>query len=50
MKKVQKRAETVEEWEIVVRPEVMKIMLESEYGYLPEEPENVEFEIKNTDD
>ena len=45
-----KRAETVEEWENTVRPMVAKTMLESEYGYLPEEPESVSFEIKNIDD
>lgn len=44
------RAETVEEWENAVRPLVEKTMLESEYGYLPEEPESVTFEIKNTDE
>lgn len=44
-----KRAGNVEEWENVVRPLVAKTMLESEYGYLPEEPESVSFEIKNTD-
>ena len=45
-----KRAENVEEWENTVRPEVEKAMLECEYGYLPEAPESVEFEVKNIDD
>lgn len=45
-----KRAETVEEWESVIRPEIEKIMLECEYGYLPEEPESVTYEIKSVDE
>lgn len=44
-----KRAETVEEWE-KIRPEIMKTMFECEYGYLPENPEDVSFEIKNIDE
>ena len=39
-----KRVQTVDEWK-KIRPLVLKSMLENEYGYLPEEPENVEFSI-----
>lgn len=39
-----KRVQTVDEWN-EIRPLVLKTMLENEYGYLPEEPENVEFSI-----
>lgn len=45
-----KRAVTVEEWENTIRPEIEKIMLESEYGYLPEYPESVTYEIKSIDE
>ena len=44
-----KRAETVEEWE-KIRPEIEKMMQECEYGYLPEAPEEVSFEVKNIDE
>lgn len=44
-----KRAETVDDWE-KIRPEIKKIMLESEYGYLPDSPKEVNFEIKNRDE
>ena len=42
-------AKTVEEWE-KMRPEVEKMMQECEYGYLPESPEEISFEVKNVDD
>ncbi len=45
-----KRVKTVGEWEENVRPKIEEIMLEYEYGYLPDAPEKVEFKIKNTDD
>lgn len=43
-----KRAETAEEWERS-RPTVAEIMQKCEYGYIPEKPEMVSFEIKETD-
>ncbi len=43
------RISTVEEWE-KARPVVLKTMLENEYGYMPEDPENVNFEIKEFDE
>lgn len=43
-----KRAETAEEWE-KIRPAVAEIMQKCEYGYLPEKPEKISFEIKETD-
>lgn len=43
-----KKAQTAGEWE-KIRPEILKIMLENEYGYLPEAPESVSFRIKETD-
>lgn len=45
-----KRVQTVEEWENSVRPVIEKTMLECEYGYLPDEPAEVLFSIKNVDD
>ena len=42
------RVKTAEEWE-KVRPLVLRTMLESEYGYLPEEPESVNFNIIEDD-
>lgn len=42
------RVKTVEEWE-KVRPLVLRTMLESEYGYIPDEPEKVEFRIIEED-
>lgn len=42
------RVRTVEEWE-KVRPLVEEMMLRSEYGYIPEKPEKVFFDIKETD-
>ncbi len=42
------RVKTVEEWE-AIRPLVLKTMLECEYGYLPQEPESVEFNIIKED-
>ncbi len=44
------RAKNVEEWEGKIRPEIEKIMLECEYGYLPEEPESVTYGIKSADE
>ena len=43
-----KKAQTAGEWE-KIRPEILKIMLENEYGYLPEAPESISFRIKETD-
>ena len=45
-----KRAETVDEWENDIRPEIEKFILESEYGYIPDAPESVEYKIKNIDE
>ncbi len=45
-----KRALNVEEWESTVRPEVEKIMLECEYGNLPDYPESIEYKIKKIDE
>lgn len=42
------KVKTAEEWE-KIRPLVLKTMLESEYGYLPEAPEKVEFNIVEED-
>ncbi|MBQ7122126.1 MAG: hypothetical protein IJO03_07695 [Clostridia bacterium] len=42
------RVKTVEEWE-KIRPLVLKSMLENEYGYLPDTPEKVEFNIIEED-
>ncbi len=42
------KATTVEEWE-GIRPLVLKTMLESEYGYLPDAPEKVEFRVVEDD-
>lgn len=42
------KAKTVEDWERI-RPLVLKTMLESEYGYLPEEPEKLEFRFVEED-
>lgn len=39
-----RRVQTVKEWE-ELRPLVLKTMLESEYGYLPEEPKDLRFSI-----
>lgn len=43
------RVKTQEEWE-KVRPLVLETMLRNEYGFLPEEPENVTFNIKEFDE
>lgn len=43
------KAETTEQWE-KVRPRVMKTMLENEYGYMPDEPERVSFDIVEFDE
>ena len=42
------KVKTVEEWE-KVRPLVLKAMLESEYGYIPEKPEKIGFRIIKED-
>ncbi len=42
------RAETVEDWERV-RPLVVDMMLRCEYGYMPQSPEKVSFDIKSTE-
>ncbi len=42
------KVKTAEEWE-KIRPFVLKTMLESEYGYLPDAPEKVEFRIIDED-
>ena len=44
-----KRISTKEEWENM-RKTVLNIMLENEYGYMPEEPEEVTFNITETDE
>lgn len=44
-----KRVSTVEEWE-KVRPDVLRMMQECEYGYIPEDPESVSFNVLETDD
>lgn len=44
-----KRAETAREWE-KIRPAVARMMQECEYGYLPEKPEKISFEIKEIED
>lgn len=44
-----KRACTVAEWE-EIRPLVLDSMLKNEYGYLPEEPEKVEFNVINSEE
>lgn len=44
-----KRITTKEEWE-EARPLVLKTMLENEYGYIPDVPEKVSFEITKFDD
>lgn len=38
------KVKSVEEWK-KIRPLVLKLMLENEYGYLPEEPKNIEFNV-----
>ena len=38
-----------EGWE-KIRPLVLNIMLENEYGYIPEKPEEISFEIKEFDE
>lgn len=43
-----KRAETVEEWQRV-RPAVLKIMQECEYGYVPDSPERISFNVVEDD-
>ncbi len=43
-----KKVQTAEDWE-KIRPEILKIMLENEYGYLPEKPEKVSFNIVESD-
>ncbi len=43
-----KKAESVEEWE-KIRPLVAKSVLENEYGYIPEAPDKVEFEVVESD-
>ena len=43
------RVKTQEEWE-KVRPLVLETMLRNEYGFLPEEPEIVTFDIKEFDE
>lgn len=43
------RVETAEEWE-KIRPLVREMMYKCEYGYIPEKPEKVTFEIKETDE
>lgn len=43
-----RRVQTVEEWE-KLRPEVLKMMLECEYGYMPEEPESIEFRVTDSE-
>ena len=41
---------SVEDWESVRRPEIKRLFAEYMYGYLPETPENVSFEIEEVDD
>lgn len=43
-----KRVQTPEEWE-KIRPLVLKMMQECEYGYMPDEPESVSFRIVEDD-
>lgn len=44
-----KRAQTVEEW-LEIRPLVARMMQECEYGYIPEKPEKLAFEIEECTD
>lgn len=41
---------SVEDWESIRRPEIKRLFAEYMYGYLPETPENVSFEIEEVDD
>ena len=45
----EEKISTKEEWERV-RPLVLDMMLENEYGYMPPEPDNITWEIKEFDD
>lgn len=44
-----KRVQTVEEW-LEIRPLVAKMMQECEYGYIPEKPEKMAFELNECTD
>lgn len=43
-----RRVTTAQEWE-EVRPQVLKTMLECEYGYIPDEPEEISYSIIEED-